>query len=197
MAEYPPEYSFSTTHSQYSHPDEHTRWPRYDPAPISRSRTRQPGLRPPASLPRTSISSPISNDRTLPSTSANPEPFAKDIIRKNYYAARNCTAGSETDKHVVHCLDYIRQALQCHADTNLEFRVVAATGEAAFTGYGEHRCRDFERVVRFAEEWRVYDGKSDGERVRISREEMVHARVIHYDYVSSRGDAEPVVGAAS
>ncbi|CAF9937248.1 MAG: hypothetical protein ALECFALPRED_007152 [Alectoria fallacina] len=114
-----------------------------------------------------------------------------DIIRQDYFAAQDCTTTSETNKHVVHCLDYVRQALQCHADTNLEFRVVSGTGDAAFTGYSGHRCRDFDRVFRFAETWRVYDGKNASERIKISEEETIPGRVINYDYVSSRGDPVP------
>ena len=87
----------------------------------------------------------------------------------------------------MHCLDYIRQALQCHADTNLEFR----TKDATFTGYGEHQCRDLDRVFSFAEEWRVYDGKDNNERIKISEAETIPGRVINYDYISSRGDPEP------
>lgn len=87
----------------------------------------------------------------------------------------------------MHCLDYIRQALQCHADTNLEYRV-SGTGDAAFTGYSEHQCREFDRVFRFAEEWRVYDGKNASERIKISEEETIPGRVINYDYVSSQRD---------
>lgn len=91
----------------------------------------------------------------------------------------------------MHCLDYIRQALQCHADTNLEYRIASETGDAAFVGYAKHQCRDFDRVFRFAEEWRVYDGKSSSERIEISEEETIPGRVINYEYVSSRGDPEP------
>ena len=123
------------------------------------------------------------------------------MIRKTYFAAReNCSASkSENDKHILHCLDYLRQALQCHADTNTEYRVLSPSGtgtrDVGFTGYGEHKCRDFERVFRFAEEWRVYEGKNESERVRVSEEEeMVRGRVIDYDYVSSRGDGEAIVG---
>lgn len=115
----------------------------------------------------------------------------KETIRKNFFAAQDCTATSETEKHTVHCLDYIRQALQCHADTNLEFRVVSGTGDAAFTGYGEHLCRDLDRIFLFAEKWRVYDGKNASERIKISKEEVIPGRIINYDYVSSRGDPEP------
>ena len=92
---------------------------------------------------------------------------------------------------MVHCLDYIRQALQCQADTNLEYRVVSESGDAAFTGYSEHQCRDFEKVFRFAEKWRVYDGKNASQWIKISEEETTPGRVINYDYISSRGDSEP------
>ena len=158
------------------------RWSRSCAAPSHRPRNRQSGFRPPASLPGESFSS---QEITFADLSH------KDTIRQEYFAAQDCTATSETDKHVVHCLDYVRQALQCHADTNLEFRVVLGTGDAAFTGYSGHQCRDFDRVFRFAEKWRVYDGKNASERIKISEEETIPGRVINYDYVSSRGDPVP------
>ena len=118
------------------------------------------------------------------------------MIRKSYFAPRprppqdNSTTktrsndendDNESDKHqkhILHCLDYLRLSLQCHADTNLEYRVISPTSSSSsssgtlgdgkgnaqasgFTGYGEHRCRDFERVFRFAEEWRVFEGKDE------------------------------------
>lgn len=130
-------------------------------------------------------------------TRAAPQNKTQDMIRKTYFTAReDCSAASgENDRHTVHCLDYLRQALQCHADTNLEYRVVSGTGTGTgFTGYSEHKCRDFERVFRFAEEWRVYEGKNGSERVRVSEGEMGVGRVIDYDYVSSRGGGETMVG---
>lgn len=99
---------------------------------------------------------------------------------------------SENDKHILHCLDYVRQALQCQVDTNLEYRVASGTGDAAFTGYSEHQCRDFEGEFRFAEQWRVYNGKDASEWIKISEEETVPGRVINYDYISSRGDSKPI-----
>ncbi len=59
-----------------------------------------------------------------------------------------------------------------------------------FTGYGEHRCRDFDAVVRFAEEWRVSDGKSEG------GEEMVREGVVEYNFTERRGDGGSAVGRA-
>ena len=115
----------------------------------------------------------------------------KDKIRKDFFAAQDCKATSETDKHTVHCLDYIRYALQCHADSNLEYRVPSGTRDVAFTGYGKHQCQDFDGVFCFAEKWRVYGGESASERVKISKAETIPGRVINYDYVSSRGDLEP------
>ncbi|KAF2748551.1 hypothetical protein M011DRAFT_352940 [Sporormia fimetaria CBS 119925] len=52
--------------------------------------------------------------------------------------------------HIEHCFDYIRQALMCHADTNLEYNdpVTKVT-----TGWGTERvCRDFDAVIRWADD---------------------------------------------
>ena len=54
--------------------------------------------------------------------------------------------------HVAHCFDYLRQSVQCAADTNIEPVDFALGG---VTGWGVKRvCRDFEEVKRLAEEWR-------------------------------------------
>ena len=46
--------------------------------------------------------------------------------------------------HVRHCIDYLRQSLMCHADTNLE-PIIEELGGA--TGFGsEHKCRNFEKI---------------------------------------------------
>ena len=54
--------------------------------------------------------------------------------------------------HLRHCFDYLRRALMCAADTNLEY-VNPETD--ATTGWGYPRmCRDFESVKEFAEIWK-------------------------------------------
>jgi hypothetical protein len=61
--------------------------------------------------------------------------------------------GATTDlEHVQHCFDYIRQALLCAADTNLETANVT-TGKTNGWGF-ERTCRSYEDVVKWAEKWR-------------------------------------------
>jgi len=54
--------------------------------------------------------------------------------------------------HLQHCFDYLRRALMCAADTNLE-HINPETD--ATTGWGSERfCRDFQSVKDFATRWR-------------------------------------------
>lgn len=60
--------------------------------------------------------------------------------------------GARIDQHHIrHCFDYLRQAIVCAADTNLEVvdRVTHVTN-----GWGQEKiCRDWDAVVRYAERW--------------------------------------------
>ncbi|KAJ4291108.1 hypothetical protein N0V90_010306 [Kalmusia sp. IMI 367209] len=59
--------------------------------------------------------------------------------------------------HVDHCFEYLRQALICAADSNLED--VDETGEAK--GWGEKRvCRNYEELTKWSTKWRA--GEDDG-----------------------------------
>ncbi len=64
--------------------------------------------------------------------------------------------------HLRHCFDYLRQALMCAADTNLEpvdFDLGGVTGWRF-----EKTCRNFEAVKGWAEKWRSWDeGVADGD----------------------------------
>jgi hypothetical protein len=54
--------------------------------------------------------------------------------------------------HVRHCFDYIRRALMCAADRNLE---VVDAKNFTVSGWGQEKvCRDYDGVVNFAEQWR-------------------------------------------
>ena len=78
----------------------------------------------------------------------------------------------------------------CNADANLEYRKVnAATGRLETPGDDIHSCRNFTHAFDFAEKWRVYDGKSVSEKTRVGEERL--ERKVHWDFVSSRGDAIP------
>ncbi|OKL61820.1 hypothetical protein UA08_03024 [Talaromyces atroroseus] len=70
-------------------------------------------------------------------------------IRVAYYTIHNDT--SIDDGHLRHCFDYLRQALMCAADTNLEHvnRETRIT-----TGWGSDKlCRDYGQVVDWAVQW--------------------------------------------
>jgi hypothetical protein len=53
--------------------------------------------------------------------------------------------------HIRHCFDYLRQAIICAADTNLE---VVDHVKHTTNGWGqEKQCRDWDSVVRYAKLW--------------------------------------------
>ncbi|PHH90571.1 hypothetical protein CDD83_3258 [Cordyceps sp. RAO-2017] len=53
--------------------------------------------------------------------------------------------------HIRHCFDYLRQALMCAADTNLE---PINLETRAVNGWGvERKCRDYEAIKDWAEKW--------------------------------------------
>jgi hypothetical protein len=60
-------------------------------------------------------------------------------------------------EHIQHCFDYLRQALMCAADSNLE-DVTTKDGGASTLGWGSKRvCRDYEALKQWSETWRAAD----------------------------------------
>lgn len=60
-----------------------------------------------------------------------------------------------TPAHVRHCIDYLRQSLMCHADTNIEPIEESLGG---VRGFGvEHHCRNFDSVMSWITEWETKD----------------------------------------
>jgi hypothetical protein len=55
--------------------------------------------------------------------------------------------------HVRHCIDYLRQSLMCHADTNIEPVVERLDGVKGFGSV--HQCRDFNSVMDWIELWEI------------------------------------------
>ncbi|KAH8427483.1 uncharacterized protein LDX57_005196 [Aspergillus melleus] len=54
--------------------------------------------------------------------------------------------------HISHCLDYLRQGLQCAGDTSLEF-VTEISGQAVVDGLGwPHECRSWDSIWDYATE---------------------------------------------
>ena len=83
------------------------------------------------------------------------------MLRIGFYAASNGTIENmqrihninkrPDPHHISHCFDYLRQALMCAADTNLEPVDTALGGS---TGFGYSRtCRNFEAVKTWSSEW--------------------------------------------
>lgn len=63
--------------------------------------------------------------------------------------------------HLDHCFEYLRQALMCAADSNLEDLVVDETGRAEAPGWGTERvCRNFGRLGRWSERWRASEDET-------------------------------------
>ena len=86
-----------------------------------------------------------------------------DAIRRSYYAALDGDELDQLDEHLVpghvrHCIDYLRQALLCNADTNLEPIDPKLGG---VTGFGfPRRCRDPVKPLAWANEWRTHNQSS-------------------------------------
>ena len=113
-------------------------------------------------------------------------------LREGYYTALHGNENEHGTYHVKHCLEYLRQAIMCHGDTNLEYREIKEkTGEVGTSGYTEHHCRNFKELHDFAEGWRVWNGKNRPEQERITEDENIPGRKINYLYCSSCGDDPP------
>ena len=52
-----------------------------------------------------------------------------------------------TPWHTRHCIDFLRQALMCHADTTIEYVVPNLHG---IVGFGvEHQCKSWDQLRRW------------------------------------------------
>nr|B8NM67.1 RecName: Full=Oxidase ustYa; AltName: Full=Ustiloxin B biosynthesis protein Ya [Aspergillus flavus NRRL3357] len=77
------------------------------------------------------------------------------MTREGYYAAREGNLDQVNAAHLMHCWDYLRQAIMCHADTTLEW-IPAPPNDKGSTGWGvEHTCGDFDAIARWAEDNRL------------------------------------------
>lgn len=81
----------------------------------------------------------------------------KDAIRHGYWAAVDGITPSHHAEpgHIRHCIDYLRQSIICHADTNLE---PIDENLGGVTGFGfSRKCRDIVRLMKWAEDWRTHN----------------------------------------
>ncbi|KAI1427096.1 hypothetical protein F5Y12DRAFT_792817 [Xylaria sp. FL1777] len=80
-----------------------------------------------------------------------------DAIRHGYWAARD---GKDPEPkaepgHIRHCIDYLRQSIMCHADTNLE---PINEDLGGVTGFGfPRKCRDIVQLMGWADKWRTHN----------------------------------------
>ena len=102
--------------------------------------------------------SPSTHDRPSLDNKFTPNPFLEASLA-------NPETGSHhlNPHHVAHCFDYLRQALMCAADSNLEDVVVmddeSGTPVEGAPGWGTKRvCRDFEGLRAWSEKWRAGEG---------------------------------------
>ncbi|KAN0108455.1 protein of unknown function (DUF3328) domain containing protein [Hyaloscypha variabilis] len=77
----------------------------------------------------------------------------RDVIRKYEVKDKSRFAG---DGHEYHCLDYIRQAVQCAGDTTLDYAGIVIGDDGSqrrlgFSGEGStHMCRDWDAISSWA-----------------------------------------------
>ncbi|KAG4441774.1 hypothetical protein IFR05_002765 [Cadophora sp. M221] len=71
--------------------------------------------------------------------------------KDSYFNLRDGKANETDVLHLSHCWDYLRQTIQCHADTTLEWMPNPTQHASRGWGY-EHECRDFNAVYVWAEE---------------------------------------------
>jgi len=73
----------------------------------------------------------------------------------NHHQTQHTQHDTDDPAHIRHCFDYLRHALTCAADTNLEQINWEYRG---VTGWGfERKCRNYHAVVEFAELWRTHE----------------------------------------
>lgn len=85
-----------------------------------------------------------------------------------------------TSHHNRHCLEYLRQSIMCNADTSVEYRVVGESGVKETPGWDVKRCRDFDAARKWAQEWRVFDGKVPSRKQEITDPDILQGRVIEF-----------------
>ena len=72
--------------------------------------------------------------------------------------------------HIRHCIDLLRNALMCQADTTIETKDDELGG---VTGFGtEHRCVNWANLQDWVSKWEGYD--QDNESARSKKEHHLH-----------------------
>lgn len=64
-------------------------------------------------------------------------------------------APEETELHLEHCVDYLRQYIQCNADLTPMWTGDMGGGFLMVKPYTTHTCRDFDQIIGWIEKYRV------------------------------------------
>lgn len=81
------------------------------------------------------------------------------VTRASYFSARSGNLDEINNNHLMHCWDYLRQAIICAGDTTLEW-IQAPPNNTGSTGWGyQHVCKDYSAIFSWATEHRLTDTK--------------------------------------
>ncbi|KAK1992172.1 hypothetical protein LX36DRAFT_685043 [Colletotrichum falcatum] len=66
-----------------------------------------------------------------------------------YYQVFNNPNDPSREDHIGHCINHLRQAIQCHGDlTPMEWKLVG--NKIILNTQTHHTCRDFDRILEWA-----------------------------------------------
>ncbi|KAM3554663.1 hypothetical protein ARSEF4850_006357 [Beauveria asiatica] len=115
------------------------------------SRAKSHGIR----LPPAALSGKCPGACRLRHPPAHQQNTYQYMTREGYYSALEGKPGQVSSAHLMHCFDYLRQAIMCFSDTTLEW-LPAPPRDTGSTGWGfEHKCRDFDAISRWVEDNRL------------------------------------------
>ena len=61
--------------------------------------------------------------------------------------------------HIRHCIDLLRQSLQCQSDLTVEIK---DKDKGGVTGFGtEHKCKDWTQLLTWLQRWESYNSEEE------------------------------------
>lgn len=97
--------------------------------------------------------------------------MVRDVVVASITGRARRETDASADRHIVHCLDYVRQGILCAGDTTLEEFKAVKDAEGLVMSYfidgmgARHRqCRDWGAVREFLERNRFMGAEEAGRR---------------------------------
>ena len=124
-------------------------------------------------LPRSALRSNDSSASEAYSASVTHQLHCLAMVRDVVVASitgRERKTDASADRHIVHCLDYVRQGILCAGDTTLEEFKAVKDAEGVVVSYfidgmgARHQCRDWGAVREFLERNRFVGAEEAGHR---------------------------------